>query len=85
MYTLERMKKWKTVWGSMTSGFFCLSGWQFLRGGGQLIVEGYTNELLSSIVMVAAFFAAIISLLICLTIRALEKDMEEQLKFLKNK
>lgn len=85
MYTLERMKKWKIRWGIAAVVFFCLSLEGLVRGGYEIVEYGFMNEPLPSIVMLAAFFAGVISVLMCLTIHALQKDMEEQLKFLKNK
>lgn len=85
MYTLERTKKMKVIWGCLSSGFFGLSVWCFLLGGAEPVFYGYMNEPLPSIVMVAAFFASVLSLVVCLTIHALQKDMAEELKYLKNK
>ncbi|MBR2934489.1 MAG: hypothetical protein IKB79_02790 [Oscillospiraceae bacterium] len=42
------------------------------------------NEPLPSIVMVAAFLASVLSLVICLTIYALEKDVADHLRYLKH-
>lgn len=85
MYTLERTKKMKAIWGSMTAGFFCLSVWGFGAGGAEPIFDGYMNEPLPSIVMVVAFFASILSLTICLTLNAIEKDAADHLSYLKNR
>lgn len=84
MYTLERTKKMKAIWGCMASGLFGLSVWCFLRGGAEPIFYGYMNEPLPSIVMVAAFLASVLSLVICLTIYALEKDVADHLRYLKH-
>ena len=85
MYTLERMKKWKIIWGIAAAVFFCLSLEGLVGGGHEIVEYGFMNEPLPSIVMIAAFFAGIISVLMCLTIHGLQKDISEQLKFLKNK
>ncbi len=84
MYTLERTKKMKTIWGCMAAGFFGLSVWNFLRGGAEPIFYGYMNRPLPTIVMVAAFFASLLSLVVCLTLNAIEKDAADHLSYLKN-
>lgn len=84
MYTLERTKKMKAIWGCMTAGFFGLSVCSFLRGGAWMIFDGHMDAPLASIVMIVAFFASILSLVICLTIHALEKDMADHLRYLKH-
>ena len=84
MYKLERMKKWKIRWGIAAVVCFCLSLEGLVGGGYEIIEYGFMNEPLPSIVMVAAFFAGVISLLLCLSLHALQKDIAEQLKCLEN-
>lgn len=83
MYTLERTKKMKAIWGSLTAVFFGLSVWCFGAGGAEPIFYGYMNEPLPSIVMVTAFFSSILSLVICLTLNGIEKDAADHLSYLK--
>ena len=73
----------KAIWGSLSAVFFGLSVWCFMAGGAEPIFDGYMNEPLPSIVMVAAFFAAILSLVISLTLHAIEKDAADHLSYLK--
>ena len=70
--------------GNCGSCFFCLSLEGLVGGGYEIVEYGFMNEPLPSIVMVAAFFAGVISLLLCLTLHALQKDIAEQLKCLEN-
>lgn len=84
MYTLERTKKMKTIWGCMAAGFFGLSVWNFMKGGGEPIFYGYMNRPLPTIVMVAAFFAALLCVGVCFTLHAIEKDAADHLSYLKH-
>jgi len=83
MYTLERTKKLKAIWGILAGLFFALSILGFMAGGAEPIFDGYMNEPLPSIAMVAAFFASILSLVICLTLHSIEKDAADHLSYLK--
>lgn len=83
MYTLERTKKMKVIWGCLAAGFFGLSVLCFMAGGAEPIFDGYMNEPLPSIVMVAAFFASVLSVVISLTLNAIEKDAADHLSYLK--
>ena len=83
MYTLERTKKMKAIWGVLCAGFFGLSVLGFFKGGAWLLFEGHIDRPLASIVMVVAFFAAILSLVICLTLNGIEKDAADHLSYLK--
>ena len=84
MYTLERTKKWKVRWGIAAAVFFCLGVEGFVGGGHEIMKYGFMNEPFPSIVMVAAFFASALSLGVCLTIHALQKDLAEHFKSLRN-
>ena len=84
MYTLERTCKYKAVWGILSFCFLTVSIWGLYRGGEEILIDGFMNEPLPSITMVASFFAAIISFFIFLTLHAIQKDIAEQLKCMKN-
>jgi len=83
MYTLERTKKMKAIWGCIAAGFFGLSALSFFRGGAWLIFDGHMDRPLASIVMVVAFFAALLSVGMCFTLHTIEKDAADHLSYLK--
>ena len=83
MYTLERTKKMKAIWGCLAAAFFGLSVLSFFKGGGWLILEGSMDEPLPSIVMVVSFFASILSVVIAQTLDGIEKDAKDHLSYLK--
>lgn len=83
MYTLERTKKMKAVWGCLSVAFLGLSVLSFFNGGAWLILEGSMDEPLASIVMVVSFFASILSVLIASTLNGIEKDAADHLSYLK--
>lgn len=80
MYALDRAKKCRVAAIVLTLLFAALTVWGYCAGGYEIIEYGFMNEPLSSFVMVASFFAAAISLFLCFLIRAIEKDMAENLK-----
>ena len=84
MYTMERTCKYRIVWGILSICFFAISIWGYCHGGNELLQYGFMNEPLQSIMMVASFFAAIISFLIFLTLHAIQKDIADQLKCMDN-
>lgn len=82
MYHLDRTRKVKIVLGILTAIFFVLFMIGFAGGGQELIFDGYMSDPLYAIVMVGAFFAAIICLIGIIFINALEKDVAEWLKII---
>lgn len=84
MYTLERTCKYKAVWGILSVCFLAISIWGLFYGGEEILRYGFMNEPFPSITMVVSFFAAIISFFIFLTLRAIQKDIKEQLKCMEN-
>ena len=85
MYSLDRTRKVKVVLGVLTALFVVLFIIGFAGGGHELIFDGFMNDPLYAIVMVAAFFAAIISIVGLLIVNALEKDIVEWLRILDNR
>lgn len=83
MYTLERTKKMKAIWGCLAVGFLGLSALSFFNGGAWLILEGSMDEPLASVVMVVSFFASILSVVIAQTLDSIEKDAKDHLSYLK--
>ena len=79
MYRLERTGKWKVLWGVLAVLFLVLSLWGYGYGGEELLQDGFLNEPLPCIVMIVSFFGFLISLALCLTLRAIQKDVAEQL------
>ena len=84
MYVMDRTRKCRTAAVALTLLFAACMVWGFCAGGGEVIECGFMNEPLPTIVMVVSFFAAVISLFLCFLIRALEKDMAENLKSIDN-
>ena len=83
MYVLERTKKWKVRWAIVAAVFFCLGVEGFVGGGYEIMEYGFMNEPFPSIVMVAAFFASVLSLGVFLTLHSLQKDLAEHFKSLR--
>ena len=79
MYRLERTCKCKVLWGVLSVLFLLLSLWGYGYGGEELLHNGFLNEPLPCIVMVVSFFSFLISLGLFLTLRAIQKDIAEQL------
>ena len=79
MYKLERTRKFQVLWGVLAFLFLVFSLWGFWKGGDEMLQSGFCNEPLPCIVMVAAFFGFLISLGLFFTLRALQKDIAEQL------
>ena len=84
MYAMDRTRKCRAAAVVLTLLFAACTVWGFCAGGGEVIECGFMNEPLPTIVMVVSFFAAVISLFLCFLIRALEKDMAENLKSIDN-
>ncbi len=82
MYKLERTRKGKIVFGVLSLIFFVLFLRGYMGGGYEIIVDGYMNEPLSSIVMISSLFSAIICLVCFFVVNALEKDIVEWLKII---
>ncbi|MBO5019912.1 MAG: hypothetical protein J6D52_04525 [Clostridia bacterium] len=82
MYKLDRTRKHKIVFGIMAFVFFVLFVRGFMRGGAEIIIDGFMNEPLPSIVMVSSLFGSIICLICFFTLNALEKDIAEWLKII---
>ena len=82
MYSLDRTRKAKIFLGVLVVLFLVLSILGFAGGGRELIFDGYMNDPLFAIVMIAGFFAALISFVGLLVVNALEKDIAEWLKIL---
>ena len=79
MYKLERTRKFQVLWGVLAFLFLVLSLWGFWNGGDEMLQSGFFNVPLPCIVMVVAFFSFLISLGVFFTLRAIQKDIEEQL------
>lgn len=82
MYKLDRTRKYKIVFGILTLVFFVFLVRGFMRGGAEIIIDGFMNEPLPSIVMVSSLFSAIICLICFLVVNALEKDIAEWLEII---
>ena len=79
MYKLERTRKFQVLWGVLALFFVVLAVWGFWKGGDELLQSGFFNEPLPCIVMIVSFFGFGISLGLFFTLRALQKDIAEQL------
>ena len=62
-----------------------LSGVAWFRGGNQLVLDGFLNEPLASILMVMFWGLAILFFVLGLVIRAISRDIREHLKYLDQK
>ena len=82
MYKLDKTRKYKIIFGVLTLVFFVLFVRGLMRGGAEIIFDGFMNEPLPSIVMVCSLFCAIVCLICCLVVNALEKDIAEWLKII---
>ena len=82
MYKLERTRKYKLIFGVLAFVFFVLFIRGFMRGGAEIIIDGFMSEPLPSIVMVSSLLCSIICLLCFLVVNALEKDISEWLKII---
>ncbi|MBR4030409.1 MAG: hypothetical protein IKJ06_03330 [Clostridia bacterium] len=82
MYKLDRTRRGKIVFGVLALVFFALFFIGYRGGGYEIIMYGFMNEPLSSIVMVSSLFCAVICMVCFFVVNALEKDIVEWLKIL---
>lgn len=79
MYKLDRVRRVKIVLGVLTLVFFVLFLLGYGGGGYEIIIDGFMNEPLYSIVMVSSLFSAVVCLIGFFVVNALEKDIAEWL------
>lgn len=82
MYKLDRTRKMKIIFESLTVIFLVLFVRGFAGGGYEIIKYGFMNEPLASIMMVSSLFCAVICALGFFALNALEKDIAEWLEIL---
>ncbi len=85
MYSLERTGKIKIVSWILSIIFLLISILCYFRGGDELLSYGFMNEPFCAVVMVAAFFVALVCALIAVALHAIQKDIAEHLKYLDHK
>ena len=85
MYKLERVRTVKIVLGILTLVFLALFLLGYRGGGYEIILDGFMNEPLCSIVMVSSLFSAVVCLVSFFIVNALEKDITEWLGILETK
>lgn len=85
MYKLDRARRVKIVLGVLTLVFFALFLLGYGGGGYEIIMYGFMNEPLFSIVMVSSLFCAVVCLVGFFVVNALEKDIAEWLGILEKK
>ena len=85
MYKLDRVRRVKIVLGVLTLVFFALFLLGYGGGGYEIIIDGFMNEPLYSIVMVSSLFSAVVCLIGFFVVNALEKDIAEWLGILEKR
>ncbi len=82
MYELERTKKFSVALFVIAAVAFVLAVAGFLKGGGELMMNGYENEP-GAVTMMAIFTpVALLSLLGGIALRKVNKDVSELLRYL---
>lgn len=82
MYKLERVRRVKIVSGILSFVFFVLFLLGYHGGGYEIIIDGFMNEPLPSIIMVSSLFSTVVCLICFFVVNALEKDISDWLKIL---
>lgn len=85
MYKLDRVRRVKIVLGVLTLVFFALFLLGYGGGGYEIIIDGFMNEPLYSIVMVSSLFSAVVCLIGFFVVNELEKDIAEWLGILEKR
>lgn len=80
MYRLDRTRKLKFVALALTFLSVVLVFVGYIFGGDELIAYGFMNDPFGAILMIAAFFAALIFAFLVKLIDSIEKDMAENLR-----
>ena len=85
MFELDTAKKYMVRIFILSGLSLWFSGVAWFRGGYQLILYGFMNEPLASILMVMFWGLTILFFVLGLVIRAISRDIREHLKYLDQK
>ncbi len=85
MYSLTRAKRMGVIMYIMSIVLFIMSFWGFSHGGEWLLRYGFMNDPLAAILMCVFAGLSFVFLFIGLGLKALSKDISEELKHLSSR
>ena len=82
MFAMEKIKRCEIYAVLLSIGFLLLGGWGFVKGGVEIIADGFMNEPFPSIVMVVSVGLAIVFAFVAYALGCIRKDIQQKLNYL---